>query len=189
MELMFHNLATQLWVKHTFRYGTESLLLIFEGQFDKTFIPVTLQFATQNYYKDIDIHKIYTNIQYIYLYYNYDYIYTIFIFYVYIWSKQHLLLWVPTDCILRPRVVSTVLCFHPSTTLEMKAWKRSRWSFKLANYTSLHFAFYKVISFCWQLVLFLKGGGGKFQGFFVFKVASSLTCLIFNAQLVVVGRC
>ena len=83
MELMFHNLATQLWVKHTFRYGTESLLLIFEGQFDKTFIPVTLQFATQNYYKDIDIHKIYTNIQYIYLYYNYDYIYYIYFLCIY----------------------------------------------------------------------------------------------------------
>lgn len=39
--------------------GIESLSLIFEGQFDKTFIPVTLQFATQNYYKDIDIHKIF----------------------------------------------------------------------------------------------------------------------------------
>ena len=77
-----HLLETSIWMKS--ELGIESLSLIFDGQFDKPFIPVTLQFATQNYYKDIDIHKIYTNIQYIYLYYNYDYIYILYLFCMYI---------------------------------------------------------------------------------------------------------
>ena len=71
----------------------------------------------------------------------------------------------PTDCILQPHVENSAV-LPPFHHVGDEGLEGSRWSFKLANYTSLHFVFYKVISFCWQLVLFLKRGGeGNFKGF------------------------
>lgn len=77
------------------------------------------------------------------------YILYIFILYVYIWNKQHLL-WVPTDCILRPRVENSAV-LPPFHHVGDEGLEGSRWSFKLANYTSLHF--------------FFQGGEGNFKGF------------------------
>ena len=82
------------------------------------------------------------------------------------------------------------IIYNTSPVACSKLWKGvGEASNKQITLHCISFSISKVISFCWQFVLFWKGVGGKFQGFFVFTVASLLTCLSFDAQLVVVGRC
>ena len=141
MELMFHNLATQLWVKHTFRYGTGRHTSLGDINLDEVrtwhwiaFIDLwrSIWQAIHScniavcYSKLLQRHRhpqdIYKYTVHLFILQLWLYIYILYLFCMYIWNRNTFFFGCQRIAYCNP-TWKTVLCFHPSTTLEMKAWK------------------------------------------------------------------